>query len=148
MHRSFTLIIFCLIPFLLFHSREKQNMEDAVKKSSVIGTGIIESVSRNGTRCNTTTIAKIKVLEIFKGSLEGKPLHLAITEHHWKKSFWPWQEDCPSVHYMVPPFEIKIEKGVKFVFAADHFKGEKECYVTAAAAYERLDELKRYAGLQ
>ena len=140
-------LVLCSIPLVLFHSRNTRDMAEAVKKSSITGTGIVESVEQSGARCSSTVTAEIKVLKILKGSLQGKPLRIQVTDYYWKKAEWPWQEDCPSVHYSVPPIEIKMEQGERIVFAADHFKGYGECYVTAAAVYERLDEVKRMAGL-
>jgi hypothetical protein len=148
MKRNFTmLIILCLTPLLLFHSRTAGNIEEAVKQSSILGTGIISSVKKNENRCSTDITARIKVLTILKGSLNDKPLLIDISEHHWRRAFWPWQEECPSVHYKVPPIEIRIEENVKIVFAAEHFEGYTEYHVTAAAPYGRLDEFKRYAGI-
>ena len=142
------LLIFCTVPFLLFHSRTTGNIEEAVKQSSILGTGIIYSVEKDESRCSTGITAEIKVLTIIKGSLKNKPLLIDITEHHWRRAFWPWQEDCPGVHYKVPPIEVKIEKNAKIVFAAEYFEGYNECYVTAAAAIDRLDEFKRFADIQ
>lgn len=71
-------------------------------------------------------------------------LFSVISMHHWRRDTCPWQEDCPSVHYKVPPIEIRIEKNTEIVFAAEHFEGYNECYVTAAADIDRLDEFKRY----
>lgn len=146
--KYFILVVFCTVPFLLFHSRSSENLEESVKKSSIIGTGIISSVVKNESRCSTDITAEIKVLTIIKGSLKNKPLLINITEHHWRKATWPWQEDCPSVHYKVPPFEISIEENTKIVFSAEHFERYNECYVTAAAAIERLDEFKLFAEIQ
>jgi len=142
------LIIVSTLPFLLFHSRTAENLEEAVNSSSIIGTGIISSVKKSESRCSTDITVGIKVLTVIRGSLKDKPLIIDITEHHWKRAFWPWQEDCPSVHYKVPPIEIRVEKNTEIVFAAEHFEGYNECYVTAAAAIDRLDEFKRYAGIQ
>lgn len=141
------LIIICLTPLLLFHSRTAGDLEEAVKQSSILGTGIISSVEKDESRCRTGITARIKVLTILKGSLKDKPLLIDISEHHWRRAFWPWQEECPSVHYKIPPIEIRTEENVKIVFAAEHFEGYTECYVTAAAPYGRLDEFKRYAGM-
>jgi hypothetical protein len=142
------LIIISTLPLLLFHSRTSGDIEESVKNSSILGTGIIVSVQKKENRCSTSITARIQVVTLIKGSLNNKPLLIDITEHHWKRAFWPWQEDCPSVHYKVPPIEIRIEKNTKIVFAADHFNDYKECYVTAAADFDRLDEFKRYAGIQ
>jgi len=142
------LIIVSVLPFLLFHSRTAGDLEETVKSSSILGTGIIVSVKKSESRCSTDIKAEIKVLTIIRGSLKDKPLIIDITEHHWRRAFWPWQDDCPSVHYKVPPIEIKIEKNTEIVFAAEHFDGYRECYVTAAADINRLDEFKRYAGEQ
>ena len=149
MKRKFSLlIILCLTPLLLFHSRTAGDLEESVKKSSILGTGIISSVKKSESRCSTDITAEVKVLTIIKGSLKDKPLFINITEHHWRRAAWPWQEDCPSVHYKVPPIEIRVEKNTEIVFAAEHFDGYRECYVTAAGAFDRLDEFKRYAGIQ
>lgn len=149
MRRKYSiLIIITALPFLLFHSRSSGNLEESVKNSSILGTGIISSVKVNESRCSTDITAEIKVLTIIKGSLKEKPLLINITEHHWRRAFWPWQDDCPSVHYKVPPIEIRILENTKIVFSAEHFEGCNECYVTAAAAIERLDEFKRYAGIK
>lgn len=142
------LVIISTLPFLLFHSRTAGDLEESVKKSSILGTGIISSVKKSESRCSTDITAEIKVLTVIKGSLKDKPLLINITEHHWRRALWPWQGDCPSVHYKVPPIEVRIEKNTKIVFAAEHFDGYRECYVTAAGAFDRLDEFKRYAGIQ
>ena len=142
------LIIVSVLPFLLFHSRTAGDLEETVKSSSIFGTGIISSVKKSESRCYTDITAEIKVVSIMKGSLKDKPLLIDITEHHWRRAFWPWQADCPSVHYKVPPIEVKIERNTKIVFAAEHLDGYSECYVTAAGAVDRLDEFKRYAGIQ
>ncbi len=142
------LVIVSTLPLLLFHSRTTGNLEESVKKSSIFGTGIISSVEKSESRCSTDITARIQVLTVIKGSLKDKPLLIDITEHHWRRAFWPWQADCPSVHYKVPPIEIRIEKNTEIVFTAEHFDGYSECYVTAAGAIDRLDEFKRYAGEQ
>ncbi len=142
------LIIVSILPLILFSSRTTGNLEEAVKSSSILGTGIISSVKKSESRCSTEIIAVIKVLTVMKGSLNDKPLLINITEHHWRKAAWPWQEDCPSVHYKVPPIEIRVKKNTEIVFAAEHFEGYNECYVTAAAAIDRLDDFKGYAGMQ
>ncbi len=142
------LVIVSTLPLLLFHSRTTGNLEESVKNSSILGTGIIVSVEKKESRCSTGVTAEIKVITIIKGSLKDKPLLIDITEHHWRRALWPWQDDCPSVHYKVPPIEVKIEKNTKIVFTAEHFDGYSECYVTAAGTIDRLDEFKRYAGIQ
>lgn len=81
------LAIICTLPVLLFHSRTSGDIEESVKKSSIIGTGIISSVIKNENRCNTEITAGINVLTIIKGSLKGKPLFIKITEHHWRRAF-------------------------------------------------------------
>lgn len=145
--KYFILVLFCTVPFMLFHSRTPGNLEEAVSRSPILGTGIIRSVIRNESRCSTDITARVEVLTILKGSLNDKPLLINISEHHWRKAFWPWQDDCPSVHYQVPPIEVKIEKNTRIVFAAECFEGYTECSVTAAASCDREDEFKKYAGI-
>jgi len=139
--------LFCSMPFMLFHSRSSGSLEDEVRRSPVLGTGIIHSVVKDESRCASGITARVRVLTILKGSLNDRPLVIAVSEYHWRKAFWPWQDDCPSVHYRVPPIEVKIEENTKIVFAAEYIEGYNECYVTAAAPFDRLDQFKGYAGL-
>jgi hypothetical protein len=41
------LVIISTLPFLLFHSRTAGDLEESVKKSSILGTGIISSVKKS-----------------------------------------------------------------------------------------------------
>ncbi len=129
------------LPFILSYSRETGDLKKSFLNAEIIGTGIIESVSRNDEQCTSTITAEVKVLNILKGSLKNKPLLIRLTDHYWN-------ENCPSVEYKLPPIEVKIEEGRKIVFGAGHFKGYVECYVIAAAEYARLDEIKKITGIK
>ena len=96
--------------------------------------------------CILLTLARAVLLvpeRYLLGSLDQQEIMFSYTHHEWKKAFWPWQEDCPSVQYTLPPIAEGMREGARVVFTARYFPQWDGCFATGTVELDRLEEVGR-----
>jgi len=130
----------------LAHDAMPVPVDDAVNNAQIVGIARIAAISVNETRCSISTKIHLSPEKFLMGSLEKKEIIFSYTYYFWKEAFWPWQEDCPSVHYTVPPVAEGMEKGSRVIFTARYFPDWKDHFATATIKMDQLERVKKLMG--
>jgi hypothetical protein len=117
--------------------------DDAVREAGTVGIARVLSVSVQASRCDTTTVVTLAPVRYLKGPLEKKEITFSYTRYYWKQAGWPWQKDCDSVHYRMPPVAEGMKAGGEVIFTARYFPDWKECRVTGTMEMDQLEMVAR-----
>lgn len=78
--------------------------ERAVREADVVVIAAVMSSVEKRERCETTVVDRLRVERMLKGSFTaGGEVEFSHSIFHWREADWPWQKECPSVHFLVPP---------------------------------------------
>ena len=116
-------------------------VEEAVLNAQVVGVARVVSVTTHATRCRSSTDVLLVPERYLLGSLDQQEIMFSYTHHEWKKAFWPWQEDCPSVQYTLPPIAEGMREGARVVFTARYFPQWDGYFATGTMELDRLEEV-------
>jgi len=118
-------------------------LEQAVKKAGCVAVAVIEEIRTTRSRCETTTEIRVKLLDVIRGTCPVNDVSFLYTAHHWKRARFPWQEDCPSVHYTMPPRLTDPRKGRRVIVTVSYFKDWKNYYATSMSDIARRREIEK-----
>ncbi|MFW6180462.1 MAG: hypothetical protein ACOC8N_01840, partial [Spirochaetota bacterium] len=119
------------------------SVEEAVLDAQVLGVARVVSINTRATRCTSSTDVLLVAERYLLGVLDQQELLFSYTHYLWKKAFWPWQEDCPSVQYTLPPIAEGMEEGVRVLFTARYFSQWDGYFATGTVELDRLEEVER-----
>lgn len=138
------LMLLMLLPALLYgHSEMVSSLQEIVSQADATAVAEITRITKNAQRCRTGTSITVRPIRFIKGSCEKKSLTFSYTVHTWKPARFFWQEDCPSVHYRIPPRLRNPKKGQQAVITIQYFKDQKQHFVTSMSAMDTLPSIKK-----
>jgi len=127
------------------HDQSTRDYSDALKKAKAVAVAEVEKSTKNTERCSTTFRFTIRIVESLKGTIEvGKTYPFSYTVHHWKRATFPWQEDCPSVHYRLPPIAENMGRGARIIITLENWPPCKCDAVTSTKDIRHLEDVKRF----
>lgn len=124
------------------HSEVPLSMDRIIKEAQCIAVAEIVSVRETKTRCATGTEIRVRLMERLRGGCVKEEVLFLYSVHYWKKARFPWQEECPSVHYTVPPRVRNPRKGDRVIVTIRYFSDFKDYFVTSMSAMERLEDIR------
>lgn len=128
---------------LLGHYQSTRDYDDTIKKARAVAIAEVVSASKKTTRCYTDYSFELKPLILLKGSMDmEKTYPFMYTIHQWKRATFPWQEDCPSVHYRLPPIAENMSRGAKVIITVEYWEPGKTDAVVSTKDMKHLDEVK------
>lgn len=120
------LILTCvLLPVItLGHQVFTKKLPRILKESEAVAFGIIENIETDKQYCSTRTKYTIRLQKFLQGHIKQKSITFYYSVYYWKKARWFWQDDCPSVSYMVPPMAKTMRKGAKVIVAIKKYNNK------------------------
>ncbi len=145
---SLSLSIFCIaITGLRGHYQSTREYDDAIRKAKAVAIAEVVSASKKATRCYTDHNFELKPVTALKGPIDMKKIYpFSYTIHEWKRATFPWQEDCPSVHYRLPPIAEKMSKGDRVIITIEYWEPGKTDTVVSTRDIKYLEEVKNLLG--
>jgi|GEM_PF-273482 len=138
------IMLLMLFPALLHgHSEMVSSLKEVVSRADAVAVAEITGIQKDTRRCNTRTRITVRPIRFIKGSCDEKSLTFAYTIHQWKPARFFWQEDCPSVHYRIPPRLRNPKDGQQAVITIQYFKDRKKHFATSMSAMDRLPSIKK-----
>ena len=129
------------------HYQSTREYDDVIRKAKAVAIAEVVSASKNTTRCYTDHSFELKPVTVLKGSIDTKKIYrFSYTIHEWKRATFPWQEDCPSVHYRLPPIAQKMSKGDRVIITIEYWETGKTDAVMSTRDIEHLEDVKSLLG--
>ncbi len=129
------------------HYQSTREYDDAVRKAKAVAIAEVVSASKKATRCYTDHNFELKPISLLAGSMDmNRTYPFSYTIHEWKRATFPWQEDCPSVHYRLPPIATKMSKGDRVIITIEHWEPGKTDAVVSTRDIKYLEEVKNFLG--
>ncbi|HDP79438.1 MAG TPA: hypothetical protein ENN21_01200 [Spirochaetes bacterium] len=137
------LVLSAAVAPLSAHSEMPVPLEQAVKSAGCVAVAVIKDIRITRNRCETATEIRVKLLEFIRGTCPVTDVSFMYTVHHWKRARFPWQEECPSVHYTAPPRLADPRKGQRVIVTVGYFKDWKNYYATSMSDIARRREIEK-----
>ena len=132
---SITVLTFLLImkPGLFPHMEIPGNYEQILLSAKAVAVAKITDIESTESRCSSSRVYTFKITETLKGRIdENREYKLYYSIFYWKQATWPWQEDCPSVHYTVPPVAQNMEKGKSYIITIQRDDDRSDYYISSS----------------
>lgn len=139
---AYTVVTACSAVALSSHDVRPVPVKETILEAEIVGTARVGSVTVQKSRCSTRTQVYLVPEQYLLGTLDQPALTFSYTVYEWKKAFWPWQEDCPSVHYTLPPIAEGMKEGDVVLFTAHFFQDHGGYFATGTIDINRLEEVK------
>ncbi|HNR88377.1 MAG TPA: hypothetical protein PKM65_08565 [Spirochaetota bacterium] len=118
--------------------------ERAVREAHAIVIATLRSSSEKNERCATTTVDRLRVESVIRGEVAvGTELSFVRSIFHWRRARWPWEKDCPSVHYFVPPRVERASQGDRVIATLARDRPDGPLRVTGTIDISRHDAVRR-----
>ena len=129
-------------PGLFSHDERPGNYDDIFRTARSVAIGKIIDIESNESRCSSSKVYKFKITKLLRGRIDATPVYnLYYTTYYWKEAKWPWQEDCPSVHYTVPPVARGMEQGKSYIITIHRSDRNSEYYVSSSKNISELQTI-------
>ncbi len=129
--------------YLLSHYQSTRDYRDVIRHAKAVAVAEVVSEKQIKSRCDTSFHYELRPLHFLKGSMDtGKTYPFSYTIHFWKRAVFPWQEDCPSVHYSLPPISDDMSRGAKVIITFEYWEPLKRDAVTSTRNIRDLEEVK------
>ncbi|MBN1532325.1 MAG: hypothetical protein JXA20_06665 [Spirochaetes bacterium] len=126
----------------LAHMEMPVPVDGVIRESTLVGVARVARITVRESRCDVTTTVTLSPERFLKGSLDKNEILFSYTHFYWKRATWPWQEDCPSVDYTVPPVARGMKEGDRVIFAARYFPDRGDYFAVATMRMEQLETVK------
>ncbi|HON77772.1 MAG TPA: hypothetical protein PK544_04725 [Spirochaetota bacterium] len=136
-----TACILLMKPVVFSHDERPENYNEIFRTAKAVAVAKITNIESNESRCESRKVYTFKITQLLRGRIDSEPAYnLYYTTYYWKEATWPWQEDCPSVHYNVPPVAGNMEQGKSYIITIHRSDRNSEFYVSSS---KDISELQR-----
>jgi hypothetical protein len=126
------------------HYQSTREYDDAVKNAKAIAVAEVVSAEKDESRCETSFRFGLKALYSIKGTVNTEKTYpFSYTVYYWKKATFPWQKECPSVHYRMPPVAENMNVGSKVIITIEYWEPGKTDAVVSTRDIIHLDQVKQ-----
>ena len=97
------LTVLPIAPGAYSHGVYFQKVKPLLRRADVIAIARVKTFTKDESRCETTYTCDLEIQKYLRGKWKTPRIKFSYSHYYGRKANWPWQEDCPSVHYFVPP---------------------------------------------
>jgi hypothetical protein len=138
-----TVMILALGGLCLAYDEEPIPIDRVVTKAEAVGIARVVKVTVTEGRCESNTKVYLSPVSYLKGSLPKSEVVFSYTYYHWKRARWPWQTECPSVNYSLPPIAEGMKEGDEVLFAASFFPDRNDHFVIGTMKIHQMERVRR-----
>lgn len=130
-------------PGLVSHIVMPGDYEKILLSAQAVAVAQITGIESTESRCSSSKVYTFKIMQLLKGRIDAdREYKLYYTVFYWKQARWPWQEDCPSVSYTVPPIVREMEKGKSYIVTVHRYEGNSEYYISSSKDMSEMQTIR------